>query len=361
MVKLQGEIKVNTANSNEGDSLQDQELMVEVKDLVKIYQGNVKAVDGISFSVSRGEFFGFLGPNGAGKTTTMKILGTLAKKTKGVAKVLGVDVDRDPNFVRSSIGFALQEISLDHLATGRETLVLQGVLYHLSLKEAKMRADELLELFGLADAAHRRVGAYSGGMRRRLDLASALVHKPKLLFLDEPTEGLDPQSRGVIWQYLQNLNREGVTIFLTTHYMEEADRLCNRLAIIDMGKIVVADSPENLKKSVGADTVSLKYDKTKTTIGPEAVSDILGKVGAVDVKTGDSEILVFIPGAAAKIPELLEMLSKKGLKVESIAVSEPSLNDVFLKYTGHQIRDEDAKSSSIDPMMQMWIRGGTKR
>lgn len=230
--------------------------MVEVENLVKVYPGGVRAVDNISFKVREGEFFGFLGPNGAGKTTTMKILGTLVGKTSGGARVLGVDVEKNPDFVRSSIGFALQEISLDQLATGRETLVLMGVLYHMKSKEARERADELLELFGFGEAANRRVGSYSGGMRRRLDLASVLMHKPKLLFLDEPTEGLDPQSRRVIWEYLENLNRRRTTIFLTTHYMEEADKLCSRIAIIDQGKIVAQDSPDNLKRAMSVSSLN---------------------------------------------------------------------------------------------------------
>lgn len=341
--------------------METSEFMVEVSNLTKIYPGNIKAVDDITFQVRPGEFFGFLGPNGAGKTTTMKILGTLVRKTSGVAKVLGVDVEEDPNFVRGSIGFALQEISLDQLATGRETLILMGALYHMEPTYAKARANELSELFGLADAGNRKVGSYSGGMKRRLDLASVLMHKPRLLFLDEPTEGLDPQSRKVIWEYLANLNRDGVTIFLTTHYMEEADQLCSRLAIIDQGKIVAQDSPLDLKKGLGADVVNLKFgEKTgKMQIGD--AGRILASVEDVrEVKIADNTLSVYVVGASSKIPELFDVLGRHGIKVESISVSGPTLNDVFIKYTGHQIREEEARSS-VDPMIAMWMRGGTRR
>lgn len=337
-------------------SKQTSDFMVEVKNLTKVYPGNVQAVDDISFEVRRGEFFGLLGPNGAGKTTAMKILGTLVRKTSGTARVLGVDVEANPNMVRSSIGFALQEISLDQLATGRETLVLSGLLYHMAEEAAQARAKELLELFGLVDAANRKVAAYSGGMRRRLDLASVLMHEPKLLFLDEPTEGLDPASRKAIWEYLEKLNAGGVTIFLTTHYMEEADWLCDRLAIIDHGKIVVQDTPEALKRSLGADIVNLKLSQIdgKSSF---ATSEILRRIsGVTEVQTSGDQLLVFVKDAASKVPELFEVLSESSVKVESVTVAGPTLNDVFLKYTGRQIRDEEVKAG-VDPMMQMWVRG----
>ena len=218
---------------------------VLVENLVKVYSGDIRAVDGIDFSVAAGEFFGFLGPNGAGKTTTMKVLSTLLKKTSGRVVVAGHDIDRDAKAVRRSIGFAMQEVGLDDLATGRDFLRLQCVLYGLSNGEAHERAGELLDLVGLASVAKRRVGTYSGGMRRRIDLIAAMMHRPKLLFLDEPTTGLDPQSRIAIWDHLKQLNEQGVTIFLTTQMMDEADRLCRRLAIIDKGKIVAEGSPQS--------------------------------------------------------------------------------------------------------------------
>ena len=230
-----------------------QQNMIEVKDLVKVYPGGTRAVDGIDFTVAQGEFFGFLGPNGAGKTTTMKVLSTLTKRTSGLTRVAGHDVDRDPRAVRRSIGFAMQEVGLDDLATGEDFLVLQGVLYGMSRRDSHRRAEELLELVGLTSVARRRVGTYSGGMRRRIDLAAALMHEPPLLFLDEPTTGLDPQSRIAIWEYLEQLNGQGVTIFLTTQMMEEADRLCQRIATIERGRIAAEGTPSSLKAGVGGD------------------------------------------------------------------------------------------------------------
>ena len=218
--------------------MSNNEMMVEVEDLVKVYPGGTRAVSGIDFIVGRGQFFGFLGPNGAGKTTTMKILSTLLRKTSGRITGAGYDVDKDPKAVRRSIGFAMQEVGLDDLAAGKDFLVLQGVLYGLSRRESRRRADEMLELVGLTSVAKRKVGTYSGGMRRRIDLVAALMHAPPLLFLDEPTVGLDPQSRLAMWEHLVQLNKQGVAILLTTQMMEEADRLCQSIAIIDHGQIV---------------------------------------------------------------------------------------------------------------------------
>ena len=230
-------------------------VIVEVEQLVKVYAGGTRAVDGIDFIVKEGEFFGFPGPNGAGKTTTMKVMSTLLRKTSGRVTVAGHDVDADPKAVRRSIGFAMQEVGLDDLAKGKDFLVLQGVLYGLSRREAGRRADEMLDLVGLGHVAGRRVGTYSGGMRRRIDLVGALMHRPRLLFLDEPTIGLDPQSRLAMWDHLTQLNKEGVSILLTTQMMEEADRLCQRIAIIDQGKIVAEGSPRALKGEVGGDVI----------------------------------------------------------------------------------------------------------
>ncbi len=224
--------------------------MVVVDNLVKVYPGGTRALSGISFSVTKGEFVGFLGPNGAGKSTTMKILSTLLKKTSGEVAVDGHNVDTEPHKVRKSIGFAMQEVGLDDLATGWDFLVLQGLLYGLTRSQSKLRAAELLELVGLADVAKRKVGTYSGGMRRRIDMVAALMHSPPILFLDEPTTGLDPQSRLAIWEHLVELNNQGVTIFLTTQMMEEADRLCQRIAIIDRGNIVAEGSPQSLKSEI---------------------------------------------------------------------------------------------------------------
>jgi ABC-2 type transport system ATP-binding protein len=231
--------------------------LIEVENLVKVYPDGTRAVDDVTFEVEAGEIFGFLGPNGAGKTTTIRVLVTLLPKTSGQARVAGFEVDRRPEEVRKVIGYAGQFIGIDVDLTGRENLVLQARLHGMSTRDAERRAGELLQLFALTDAADKRAGAFSGGMRRRLDLAQALVHQPPLVFLDEPTTGLDPQTRNALWNHLNELNAEGTTIFLTTQYMEEADRLCRRLSIIDHGKIVVSGSPTELKSSVGGEVVTL--------------------------------------------------------------------------------------------------------
>jgi ABC-2 type transport system ATP-binding protein len=221
--------------------------IIEVKNLIKQY-GDFKAVDDLTFSVEKGSFFGFLGPNGAGKTTTMRILSTLLKATSGSVTVAGADVGKDPNTVRRAIGFAMQDTSLDNMASGYENLQLLGVLYGQTPKESRARADELLEVVGLQKVAGKWVNQYSGGMRRRLDLAGTLMHSPEVLFLDEPTQGLDPQARRDIWDYLRKLNTEGTTVFLTTHYMDEADALCEDVLFIDHGQLIERGTPKALKK-----------------------------------------------------------------------------------------------------------------
>jgi ABC-2 type transport system ATP-binding protein len=234
------------------------DLAIEADQLRKVFPGGVEAVAGIDLAVQRGEIFGFLGPNGAGKTTTIRMLTCLLRPSSGKARVLGLDVAHQSQEIRYVIGAALQEAGLDHIATGRELLILQGRLYGLRGKEPARRADELLELVGLTDAANRRVKQYSGGMKRRLDLACALVHGPRLLFLDEPTAGLDPASRRAVWDEVRRLNRFGeMTVLLTTQYMEEADQLAKRLAIIDHGRIVTEGKPESLKASIAADVVTV--------------------------------------------------------------------------------------------------------
>ena len=246
--------------------------IITVKDLVEVYADGTKAVDGISFNVQEGEFFGFLGPNGAGKSTTIKILTTLLRKTSGSVSVAGYDLDSNPKEIRKVIGVQSQDTSVDPELTGRENMILEGHLQQMSGKELEDRVDYLLEVVGLKDAADKRAGRYSGGMKKRLDLASTLVHKPKVLFLDEPTTGLDPQSRATVWDYLEELNKkEGITIFLTTQYLEEADRLCQRLCIVDMGKIVAEGSPLGLKKEIGADAITITV-QNRTGAGDKAAT-----------------------------------------------------------------------------------------
>jgi ABC-2 type transport system ATP-binding protein len=227
------------------------EHIIEVKNLVKKY-GDFEAVKDISFHVNKGEFFGFLGPNGAGKTTTMRILATLLQKTSGDVMVAGLNASTQQDLVRKQIGFAMQDVALDSMANAYENLQLLGVLYGMSKADAKVRAEELIERLGLSKVADKWMKAYSGGLRRRLDLAGVLMHRPNILFLDEPTQGLDPQARRTIWEYIGELNKEGTTVFLTTHYMDEAEQLCGRLCIIDEGKIVAEGSPADITKKAAS-------------------------------------------------------------------------------------------------------------
>ncbi len=323
-----------------------EEAVIDVQDLTKTYPDGTEAVKGVSFRVARGEFFGFLGPNGAGKSTTIKILITLLERTGGKAQVFGLDVDRDADAVRRRIGYSAQEIGLDDDLTGRENLMLQGRLYHLPTPLLKQRVTELLALLDLTNDADRAAGAYSGGMRKRLDLATGLIHRPELLILDEPTTGLDPQNRAGLWKHLERLNKdEGLTIFLTTHYMEEADRLCDRLAIIDHGKIIAEGSPERLKGQLGGDVVSLTFpeDGEPAEKRRERVTGLLRglpfvrEVNPVD----DGGVNVIVQDGGAAVPELLRALGEAGLRVARLSLTSPTLDDVFLKHTGHSIRQED--------------------
>ena len=332
---------------------------VLVENLVKVYSGDIRAVDGIDFSVAAGEFFGFLGPNGAGKTTTMKVLSTLLKKTSGRVVVAGHDIDRDAKAVRRSIGFAMQEVGLDDLATGRDFLRLQCVLYGLSNGEAHERAGELLDLVGLASVAKRRVGTYSGGMRRRIDLIAAMMHRPKLLFLDEPTTGLDPQSRIAIWDHLKQLNEQGVTIFLTTQMMDEADRLCRRLAIIDKGKIVAEGSPQSLKAAVGGDVVQLTIgssDGQSPNGNVQKAEDLLkGRSYVTQVVAEGDCLSVTTADGGGIVPEVVQLLGANQIAVTSLLVNTPTLDDVFLNYTGRSIRDEEASGDESDAVARQWL------
>lgn len=337
--------------------------VIEVHDLVKTY-GETHAVDGVSFAVDRGELFGFLGPNGAGKTTTIRILSTLLKPTAGGARVAGFDVTAEPGEVRKRLGLAMQTATLDAFSTGRETLELAGHLHRMPPREIRRRTDELLELMGLQGAGKKLTGKYSGGMKRRLDLAAALMHRPEVLILDEPTEGLDPQSRTALWEELERINAEGTTMLLTTHYMEEADRLCSRLAIIDAGRVAVDGRPEELKAAVGADTVVVRVGGRAAPVGDAAtgVKDgapdadarrarfcglLDGLVPCEAVATADGEVTLSVVDAGAAIPGILRRLDGHGLDVTDLRMSRPSLDDVFLQYTGRHIREEAADQPII--------------
>ncbi len=324
---------------------------IKVEDLVKIYPDGTRAVDGISFGVEEGEFFGFLGPNGAGKSTTIKIITTLLKRTAGTVNVAGHDLDREAQSIRKIIGVQAQETGVDEDLTGRENLELMGQLYGVTGEHLKDRVNTLLKLVGLETEANKRAGFYSGGMKKRLDLASALVHTPQILFLDEPTTGLDPQSRAAIWNYLKDLNRnEKVTIFLTTQYMEEADRLCDKIAIVDLGKIVALGTPSQLKTEIGADVVTITIPEAELVEHPErreqAVRTLEAVPGITSVSVFENGVSAYVRNGGTVVPEVVRALDSARINVGSISLSSPSLDDVFLKHTGHRIRPEELKKPS---------------
>ncbi|MFZ7942386.1 ATP-binding cassette domain-containing protein [Neobacillus sp. 19] len=314
--------------------------IIQVENLVKTFKGNVQAVKGVSFDVAEGEFFSFLGPNGAGKSTTIQMITTLLKPTSGKAEIAGFDVINEPEQIRRVIGVALQETGIDPQLTGRELLELQGKLFGFPSSMARKRADELLELVGLTEDAHRKCGKYSGGMRRRLDLALTLVQHPKVLFLDEPTTGLDPYNRKLIWEEIRFLNKEkGTTIFLTTQYLEEADELADRISIINEGKIVASGTQENLKASIGKDVIDLAFTKEEEAMRASVILEPL----ADDVKQSGANLRLFVEKATAKLPEMIRLLDQELITPISLNVSPPSLDDVFLNLTGHSIQSEKLK------------------
>lgn len=317
--------------------------IITVKDLVLVYSDATKAVNGISFSVAKGEFFGFLGPNGAGKSTTIKILTTLLKKTSGTVTVAGYDIDSDASAVRKLIGVQSQDTTVDGDLTGRENLMLQGHFQQMSGEVLKNRVNELLKLVGLESAADKRARNYSGGMKKRLDLATALVHNPQLLFLDEPTTGLDPQSRNAIWAYLEKINKEeGITIFLTTQYLEEADRLCKRLAIIDFGKIVTSGTPNQLKQEIGADSIRIAIENCERDKkrAKELLKSLNGVSEVVDIGPEEECLNVFAEKAGPLVADIVRAFDSCDIRLISVTFSSPTLDDVFLRHTGRSIRAE---------------------
>jgi len=324
--------------------------IVNVKNLSKVFDKEIVAVDNVSFQVKKGEIFGFLGPNGAGKTTTIKILTTLLQPTKGQVNIATFDVVKNPDEVRSSIGIVPQALTLDDDLKGMTNLLLSAKLYHVPDKIAKERANELLELVGLKDAAGRDVSTYSGGMRKRLELIIGLIHNPKVLFLDEPTLGLDIQTRSVIWDYLRKLNREnGLTIFITTHYLEEADLLCDRIAIIDQGKVLIEDTPSNLKQKLGGDIIEISVDNHVKA--KELISE-LDYVEKIDI-VGEKLRIKAEKGNEA-LPLLLEIYKVNNIKVKTVSLSRPSLDEVFLEYTGKSMRDTGTGFSDNSAMQRLW-------
>ncbi len=325
--------------------------IINVQDLYLTYADGTKAVQGVSFTVNEGEFFGFLGPNGAGKSTTIKILTTLLHKTGGNVTIAGKDIEKGATELRKIIGVQSQDSAVDPELTGRENMILEGHLQQMHGKEVEERVDHLLEVVGLKDAADKRAGRYSGGMKKRLDLGSVLVHKPKILFLDEPTTGLDPQSRATVWEYLEELNKkEAITIFLTTQYLEEADRLCERLCIVDAGKIVAQGTPAELKSEIGADAISItmkdaqgKSDDSVRATGKQIASALPNVVNVVD--SGDG-LTIYAKDGGYFIPDLVRAFDKSNIKLVSINLSSPTLDDVFLRKTGKRIRVEELQKAA---------------
>jgi len=307
---------------------------IEVNGLTKIYHKWIRAVDGITFTVEEGEVYGLLGPNGAGKTTTIKMLMTLTKPTSGSIRIYGIDALRSLATVRQMMGYVPQDVSVDGDLTGYENLLIFSKLYYVERKEREERINHALEYMGLADRTDDLVKHYSGGMMRRLEIAQALVNRPKILFLDEPSIGLDPSARREVWRHIKQLNRElNTTIFITTHDMMEADELCNRIAIINAGKIIVSDSPAELKKTVGGDIVSIKLSSPLTHVPlPAELGTIISsnEEGSVTILTGNGEKV---------IPRILNVYEGAGAKVASISLSRPTLDDVFLKYTHGRIEE----------------------
>jgi len=313
--------------------------IITLENLTKKFNG-LTAVDNISFAVKEGEVFGFLGPNGAGKTTTISMLATLLVPTSGEARVNGFDIKTQKDDVRKSIGIVFQDPSLDEELTAYENMDFHGRLYHIPRDVRTEKIDELLKLVELDERKNDLVKKFSGGMRRRLEIARGLMHEPKVLFLDEPTLGLDPQTRNHIWEYIQRLSTEkNVTIILTTHYMEEADRLCDRMAIIDKGKIIALDTPKNLKDDIGGDLITIE------TPGAESLcSYIEGFPWCKSSKEHDGMLTINVTDAEKHVAKIAKVSCDNNIEIKSITVHKPTLEDVFLHFTGRTIREEEAGS-----------------
>ena len=321
-----------------GESEGDYAIVAE--NLTKAF-GSFVAVDHISFKVRRNEIFGFLGPNGAGKSTTINMLTTLLKPTEGTAKVNGFDIVKEPAKVRQSIGVVPQEYTADEDLTGWENVLMVGDLYGLPRSFTKQRAKELLEMVELTAAANKKVENYSGGMRRRLEIAMGLINQPSVLFLDEPTLGLDVQTRAAIWSYINKLREEyGMTIMVTTHYLEEADAYCDRIAIIDHGKILKIGTPRELKEGLGGDVVTLTVSGS-VDVAKKAIAELL----AIEADDVDPTTIRFkVADASTAVPKLLEVLSGRGIKISRLSITEPTMDEVYMEYTGRSLRDEEVSS-----------------
>jgi ABC-2 type transport system ATP-binding protein len=320
-----------------------QQAIVKVEGLSKSF-GNLKAVDGVTFEINEGEIFGFLGPNGAGKTTTINILTTLLRASGGRAEIDGLDIHKHPTEVRRTVGVVPQEYTADEDLTGLQNIILCADLYGLPRSNSKPHAMELLKLVELQDAANRKVSTYSGGMRRRLELASGLINYPKLLFLDEPTLGLDVQTRTAVWNYIRMLKEEyNMTLFLTTHYLEEADSLCDRIAIIDHGHIIRIGSPSELKASIGGDVIVVGVSESE----PDISADIRNIPLVKEVKKTDREYRIKSEVGEESSIQIIDLVRSKGLHVTKISLTKPTLDEAYLEFTGRSIREEETNKMDM--------------
>lgn len=318
--------------------------IIEIKDLKKSFKSRaggkktvVEAVKGISLSINEGEVFGFLGPNGAGKTTTQRMLATLLPIDSGEASIAGIDVQKKPGDVRKVIGYVGQIGGTDEFATGIENITLQGQLYGMSKADIKKNAAELIELYDLKDVVSRLAKTYSGGQKRRLEIAMGLIHKPRVLFLDEPSTGLDPQTRANLWQHIKDLKKGGMTVLLTTHYLDEANQLCDRIAIIDHGTVVAIGSPKELKSQISGETVRIEVEPD---CDAESVAKTFeGKSFTKETKTNGQHVFLIVDKGSTALPKIFDELKTKNITAKSISVYKPSLDDVFLKLTGRTLRD----------------------
>ena len=325
-----------------------EDTVIKTKELRKTFiskerggKKEVEAVKGIDLTVMKGEIYGFLGPNGAGKSTTQKMLSTLLPPTGGEAKVLGYDLVLEQEQIRQNVGCVSQAGGADLSATGLENLILQAQLYGLDDSTAKKNSAELVESFQMSSFIERPAQTYSGGQKRRLDVALGMVHHPRLLLLDEPTSGLDPQSRAFLWEEIKSLKARGVTIFLTTQYMDEADKLCDRIAIIDNGKIIVTGSPEDLKSNVGGDTIVFSFSSDE--IAGKAKTLLVENIHLENIQAKDNSVYLNARDGERVMPDLMRSLEAEQLEVQSVMLSRPSLEDVFLKYTGRSLREDERK------------------
>ena len=317
-------------------------IAIEANNLIKHY-GEVKALDGLSLKVEQGSVFGLLGPNGAGKTTTVRVLTTLLKPDSGSAIVSGVDVINDPEHAREIMGLSGQSATVDENLTGVENLIMLGKLFRLPRKEATNKANELLERFSLTDAAKRIVKTYSGGMRRRLDLAASLIANPNILFLDEPTTGLDPRSRIMMWDVIKGLVSTGTTVLLTTQYLEEADQLADKIAVIDKGKVIAQGTADDLKTQVGGERIDVVVDESKAQIAADALKNIASAAVVVE----GEHVQAPVTGGGVKVVEAVRVLDAAQISIKEIQLRRPTLDDVFLTLTGHHAEEEKAEEDSV--------------